>query len=324
MNIPRLFDFKAKTLARADQIDEEFENVIAAVEGIAAASTASDAYQAGVLASTDWNPVVVTFAGGTGHLDIKTALGGAAWLPAPGGGLVRTFTAPQEWLGIIPSSLPAPSGYRGLGFELTASGATALLSVVVGPEDTTSAKALAALPAPTAGKVRINDQTIFNKAGTYEWGSGLRDRRRWARGGSSLVKRTSGNITLGAGAAALDATGLALRMECSGVPLRLSLFGGITTFNGKVAEVGFRQDGAAVDGTADSAISLLGENESSALVMFLPLQVSYVFTPAAGSHLFQPTGKCTEAGQAVVASSAGRPLIFKVDELRASANNGTS
>ena len=302
MGIPRLFDFKARTLASADQVDAEFDNVIAAIEGVAGAAGAADVYQKGVVASTDWNPVVVTYASG-GTLAIKTALGGAAWLPGPGGSLVRTFTPPQEWLGIVPSALPAVSGYMGLGFEISAVGSVAQLHVVVGPERGTSAEALAALPAPAADRVRINDQTIFNKAGTYEWGKGLRDRRPWALGARSSLS-VANSVQ---GETEHNFAGLTQRVECSGRPVQVQFRYERATGAGVIVEFTLRANGATI--LKASAAPPVG---------YAP--AGTIFTPAAGSVLF-------EARTVYLAGEGSKTYLepsLSIAELLPLANNGAT
>lgn len=168
----------AKTLARASEVMANFNALVAALEGVGAAQTGADIYQAGVLAPTDWAPTG-TVASGTGILT-EGPLGGAAWLPGPSGALVRTFTASTSY-SLKPPVLPGPSGYMTIGIELTASGAEAVPSLVSGAEKATEAEAREAPPAISAGKIRIADFILHNTAGAYT-SLGGRDRRRYALG----------------------------------------------------------------------------------------------------------------------------------------------
>lgn len=308
------------TDADGTQVNENFAAIVAAVEGVGAASSGADVYQAGVLASTDWKlpSQEPSFNTATGAISYAAA-GGAAWLPGPSGGLVRTFVAPGAAGPLKPPVLPGPSGYVCAGLELTASGAGALLSVVSGAEQVSEAAALAASPAVSAGKVRLYDAVVLNTAGVYSNPS-YRDRRPWARGARAVVKRTSGAITLGA-VGALDATGLALRVECSGAPLVLQLLGRLSSSSSAQAALGFRMDGSAVDGTKDAGLAVYGLGST---LLEMPVAVSYVHVPAAGSHLFQPSGVLVSGSNASVRSDAEVPLEFVVyEDLRRSANNGT-
>ncbi len=150
----------------------------------------------------------------------------------------------------------------------------------------------------------------------------LMDRRPWARGGHSKIRRTSGNISFTGAATPLDATLLATRMECSGVPVRLWLVGAMASGVGANTDFtfGFRMDSAAVDGTTDGLIwqTNLAASDNMAF------NYMYEFTPAAGSHLFQPTGFASIAQGAIYATAAA-PLIFTVEEIvLQDANNGTA
>lgn len=306
------------TNADATQVMANFNALREALEGIGGASTASDVYQAGVVASTDWpNPAGETVEG-TGKAKTAGTFGGAAWLPAPGGGLVRTFTTPavHEWL---PSPLPSSGGWMKIGIELTASGDEALVSVVSGSEQVSEALAIANPPAVTAGKTRVWDYVLHNNAGKYT-AVASRDRRPWARGAHAFQKRTSGTITAGEGL--LDATNLALRIECTGVPVILSLHVTVQSTSGVAGMLfGFQADATNIDGMGKNGIGdvVVPETNATAAGYF-----SWTYVPAAGSHLFQPT-MFGSAANAQVLSSTSRPIQFSVrEDRRPSANNGTS
>jgi hypothetical protein len=322
MAITLPFSFAPKTLARASEVMANFNALREAVEGVGAAASGADVYQAGVIASTDWvvSGKEVT-AASTGRVTLTA--GGAAWLPGPSGSLVRTFTPEGEVLKAVkPPALPAPGGYMAVGIEITASGSEAAASVVSGVEKVSAAEALAAPPAVTAGKLRLFDLILLNTAGAYSNANG-RDRRRWARGALARIKRTSGTITLpDETVAPLDATNLALRVECSGAPVRLRLIGRLGSTEA-VAKLGFRADGSAVDGTGDGLLRFFGTT-GVATQVFSPIGLEYVYTPSVGSHLFQPTGFKTGFTAAVL-GTAEVPLIFMVEEVvSAFANNGTA
>lgn len=320
--------FTNGTNADAAQVDENFAALVAALEAVGAAASGTDVYQAGVVKSTDWRSgLPPTIIGGTGVVTL-TLEGGAAWLPNVGG-LTRTFQEVHTYTALVPPVLPGPSGFIAVGVELTAASAGAVLSLVSGAEQTTEALALANPPAVSNGKIRLRDLIVENTAGTYSIVKD-RDRRPWARGASALIKRTSGPILLAGGVAALDATNLALRIECAGVPITLGLVGNVSVNEGATgansANLGFRSDGAAVDGTTDGAIAKLGESKLAAETGTLidAFHLSYTYVPVAGSHLFQPTG-FKETVEAAIEASAGRPLLFYVrEDIRPSASNGTA
>jgi len=315
------FPLAEDTDAKATDVQGKWDALREAVEGIGVASTAADVYQAGVVTSTDW---VVSgkesTTAGTGAITLTT--GGSAWLPGPSGGLVRIFNTSAEVLKAIkPASLPASGGYMSIGFELTASGPEAVVSLVSGVEKSTAAEALAAPAAVTAGKVRIYDLILHNTAGSYSNTTGM-DRRPWARGASTLVQRTSGTITLTTSSA--EPAGIAQRMECSGVPLVLHFEGMAVVSETTGALVSFHQDGVQIGSLGDTAGAGAGQYTIPATGQGSPFALSARFSPSAGSHLFSVAVKREASGEASLLSSAAKPLYFSVEELRPSANNGNS
>jgi hypothetical protein len=183
------------TLADAVQVMANLNALKESIEGVGAASTATDVYQTGVLATTDWTPGAVNVTGGTGEIELTT-FGGAAWLPAPVSGLVRTFTTAATYKALKPPVLPGPTGFIRCGIELTASGAAATVSIVSGTEKATEAEALAiaASPAISSGKARVLDIIIKNVAGTYSLVT-TRERRRFATGLERSIIATSESRT---------------------------------------------------------------------------------------------------------------------------------
>jgi hypothetical protein len=184
---------------------------------------------------------------------------------------------------------------------------------------TSAAKALEAIAETKAEKLRLWDIVIEKTAGGYTI-SLERDRRKWAKGAHNSIKRTSGNIKSPAGV--LDGTNLSARIECSGLPVRLTLIAQTQAEAGKTPNVkfGFLMDGASVDSTKESGISAINPTETTTHPS--GTTVTYEFTPSVGSHLFQPTGEAT-GGE--VLSTANNPLIFIVEEIsRQNANNGTA
>ena len=168
--LPHSFKDNVGEPASGQQVDENFQALITAIEGVGAAATGGDIYQAGVVSATDWVLTGGSIVPGTGAVSQGNG-GGAAWLPGPFGALVRTYTTPQAWGPIKPPALPAVNGFMAIGYELTASGSQALLSIVSGAEKASAPLALAAPPPVSAGKIRLANQLIFNNAGSYELGA---------------------------------------------------------------------------------------------------------------------------------------------------------
>jgi len=174
------FTFVDGTLADGVQVNSNFTYLAQQIEGVSAAAAGNDVYQAGTVASTDWKPGEGKIVAGTGELSFTT-FGGAAWLPGPVSGLVRTFTTAGTVEKLKPPVLPGPGGYINVGVELTASGSAATVSVVSGAEQTTAGKAVEN-PAPvSSGKLRVRNVIVLNTAGSYSINKEV-DRRPWAMG----------------------------------------------------------------------------------------------------------------------------------------------
>lgn len=313
MAIPRLYDFTAGTLAIADQVDAEFANLISAIEGIGAAVAAADAYQQGVLLGSDWKytalPGVVNPANGSTTWE---AIGGAAWLPGLSGALTRTFTASAVQPAVKPPVLPGPGGFICVGVELTASGAGAVVSAVSGAEQVSAAAAIANPPAVSAGKVRVFDFVITKTGGNYVSSGVGRDRRPWALGARATAAPVGALSTASASNVFMDSAHLALRVECTGRPVRLVLRGSLTnTINGTEAGVGFARESEVLSGQIYGDFGTIPE----------PIVAEIEHTPPAGSHLFQPVW-LTTAGTLALPFVAGATQ-FMVEEIRPAANDGT-
>lgn len=311
MAIARLFNFKGGTPAIADQVDEEFANLIAAVEGVAAGAAGADAYQQGVLADSDWKytGLAAVVNGATGSTTWG-AIGGAAWLPGPAGALVRSFTPVAVQPAVKPPVLPGPGGFLCVGVELTLSGATALVSAVSGAEQVSAAAAIAHPAAVSAGKIRVFDYVITNTAGVITSGI-ARDRRPWALG-ARATREPEGELTT-ASAVLVGIPSMALRIECSGRPLRIVFRASLTcTINGTEAGIGAKVDGVSVSGFIANNTNSIPESIYGELAL----------NPTPGSHLFEPSW-LTTAGTVKMPFNAGTN-VFGVEEVRANVNNGTA
>jgi hypothetical protein len=144
----------------------------------------------------------------------------------------------------------------------------------------------------------------------------IRDRRPWARGAYSVVRIFS-NVT--------DATGThqtwtagAMRIECSGKPLRIALqSNGQNSAAGASAIMGIRRDGAQIDSTGDMiGTTSAAANQSNVLA------AEYVHFPAAGSYVFAPSYRQVGGGTATIIAGVTNPTVFTVfEEVRPNANN---
>jgi hypothetical protein len=286
-----------------------------------------DVLQKGVVLSTDWKVSALKINAATGELEFTA--GGTLWLENEAtGGLIRTFIAPKTWK-VVPSKLPTTTKWICIGVELAAVEASWMLeptmSSVAGTELGTEALALTNTAATTAHKTRVVDIPILNTAGVYSLGT-ARDRRPWAKGGFAFVKRTAGTFELKEAVEVI--TECSLRMECSGLPVRVRLSGEIETSLVEAAEMlakfGFRLDGEKIEGTTDGSLRGLNITKPATTGLGGPIDILYDFIPAVGSHLFQATALKKSTATVSLLGTAGKPLTFSVEELRANNNNGIS
>jgi hypothetical protein len=161
----------------------------------------------------------------------------------------------------------------------------------------------AALP----GSALLLADVLVGAAATTLGNAVIRDRRKWARGAFDRIGRSAAYTTTSTTPVAIDSTNLSIRVECSGLPIRLRFLGlaNDVTVGGNIL-FGFFMDGAGIDSTTTIA-QLVGATSSYATVA-----VEYVAIPTAGSHVFQPTW-FVAAGTG--STPSGVPLMFSVEEL---------
>jgi hypothetical protein len=104
----------------------------------------------------------------------------------------------------------------------------------------------------------------------------IRDRRPWARG-AYIAKRTGGTPST-TSTTFVAVTGMLSRIECSGVPMLITLAAqAVTTGSVAICTLGAFVDGSMVDSFyAQTAVT----NGS------IPIARSFLYTPTAGSHTF--------------------------------------
>lgn len=171
----------------------------------------------------------------------------------------------------------------------------------------------AALP---GSAIRLDDMLIdANGAGTVTLTNAkIRDRRPWARGALARGVRSSGDVTFTSGSyTVIDSTNLKLRVECSGVPVRVRLpyvYEHSVTDNYVVMQLNI--DGVA-HVSADGAYTQMQPkviNTPHHAIMDITL------VPAAGSHTFEPLVSTQAATAKIRAGSAGGTgLVLTVEEL---------
>lgn len=270
--------------------------------------------QNGVVLATDCALSSTTVASSTGVITLTLAAANPIWI------VVSGLLTPVTYAGVTggtvtPSTLPATTKFRVYGLEIDSAGA---LQQVTGTDQTTQALALANTPATTSGRVRVADLVILNTAGVYTL-SITRDRRPWARGAYNRINRTqnaaAGNdySTTSASLVAIDATNMQARVECSGVPLRISLRGTVSMTAG-TATFQMNMDAAELESA----------NAWDATTSNTPLTITWDALPATGSHLFTPMW--STGGTVTMFARATSPgeCQFIIEEIvRQNSNNGT-
>lgn len=145
------------------------------------------------------------------------------------------------------------------------------------------------------------DTTIAN--------SQIRDRRKWARGAYTRISVTGGDYTnSGPTHVELDTTNLKPRVECSGVPIRVTLRGtaGHSSASGTVHFQLFVDGARSETNGFQNMVAGTGGRAGGILAQ-------WDFVPAAGSHLFSPAFSGGTATGTVYASDPA--LQFTVEEI---------
>lgn len=283
-----------------------------------------DFLQAGIINSTDWE-FTANINSGTGALGSTANTGGTAWLldyVLLNGALMRSVTTPATLSGLTTVAKPESGAYMSIAFAITATkwNAAATVAAYSGVQKATEAEAINAPAAVASESTRIKDVIVKNTAGVYSIVHQI-DRRPWAKGAYARIIRTSGSYSIGVSAGALiDSANLALRVECTGRPIRLVLRG-VASYGATpgVAGFGFRMGGSALEGTGYGLTAFSGVASG-----IFPVAAIYDAIPSAGSHLFQPSWE-NSAGTLSLTTTEATPVLFTVEELRSkSANNGTS
>lgn len=170
----------------------------------------------------------------------------------------------------------------------------------------------AALP---ANHFLLADQLVPAAASSL-LAANTRDRRAWARGAYRRILRNanaaagSNYTTTSTSAVAIDGTNLSPRIECSGVPVRVTLRGTtIYTATGGRVRYQHRVDGATIDGTLETAIPIVSAGDPHGT------NIQWDLVPAAGSHVFAPYWRVDAANTGTLQANASDPAELVIEEL---------
>lgn len=265
-----------------------------------------DGLQAGVVAAGDAALTVnsttqVTAAAGTVYHTVS--------------GVLTRLTPGSTVMGSIP--LASASNFRLDQIVMDTAGA---ISRLQGTQGTTVTLANRTGAAALGTNMLLHDVLV---TATGVTAANVRDRRPWARGAYVRILRNSANYTsTSATLAAIDATNLAPRIECTGVPLRISLQ--VNVFHSVAnafAQIAPAMDGTLVDGSAAGRWQFyIGPTATTGSWKTL----TWTVVPAAGSHVFAPQFALVTAGTVTLFAAATTPLLYTVEELvRQNSSNGT-
>jgi hypothetical protein len=139
----------------------------------------------------------------------------------------------------------------------------------------------AALPSSHLRLADVLVPTSFT--GPFVQATHIRDRRPWARGAwfESLQATGADYSVSSTSYAVLDATNLQARLECSGVPMRITFRAGLGVASTSLLIVQPRMDAAVLPGHGTEGQTAFYPSGGAG-----PSPTQFDFTPAAGSHLF--------------------------------------
>jgi hypothetical protein len=138
----------------------------------------------------------------------------------------------------------------------------------------------------------------------------IRDRRRWARGAHRRILRNAANYTItNTTQAAIDATNLSPRIECSGAPLHVEL---VAIQSHTSADTRIRYS-ARLDAVAPDANDI-AVGTPSGIGDHTLANPKWRSAPAAGSHIVAPYAR-VDGGTGTIYAVAAEPLELIIEEI---------
>lgn len=177
----------------------------------------------------------------------------------------------------------------------------------------------AALPSTA---IRLAD-VLVAASDTSITNSEIRDRRPWCRGAYTRIHRMAGsNYSRSSGTLALvDSTNLQPRMECSGVPLRVSFLGNHQeTVAGVFGTIGIFVDGAELSAANGQGRYYTSENVAASEAVGFALITFPIVT--AGSHLIGPGFAGDGANNLTLLSTTDNLTLIVEELVQQNATNG--
>lgn len=297
--------------------------------------------QSGVLKSTDAALSGISINTGTGALGF-TLTAAAPTIVVSSGGVPTAVSLPGGGRTITPA-LPAASNYAVAGLEVDTAGAVTLVKGVDTLTQLNTAALIAAnSPAVSSGKERLYDFAVWNNGGVYNFGDhttvatqGVNwvDRRGRASGARYSARQLSTAYASSAGTwTAIDTGKFTVRMELSGVPVRIRMYGIVHMTGGGAPELVIAPslDGdIAVGASAGTPAATNPDRQSACTTTTYTTGTIYDWewlNPAAGSHLISMLFANGGAGGTVNLGDPGTqfPTGLVIEEFRATASNGVT
>jgi hypothetical protein len=140
--------------------------------------------------------------------------------------------------------------------------------------------------------------------------SNIRDRRKWARGAFVRQLLTSGTVTTTSTSAVVISASLLATVECSGVPLRITLMATASQAVGDGVGTGCFLDGTQINGLGNLGETAVTSSSGTNAVGYV-----YTTIPAAGSHTIQPSFAAITGGTASLLATGTNPAELVIEEL---------
>lgn len=265
----------------------------------------SDALQAGVLGATHCALTVDS-------ASQVTVAAGVVWVNASG---VLVCTTPVS---TVLGSIPAAVNNR---IDQVVVDSAGVVTRLAGTSDL-AGNTLAANPQTGGGRAtvpagsKLLHDIQVTSAGVQA--ANRRDRRPWARGAFRRILRNANagggqDYVPGSALAAIDATNLTVRIECSGAPVRLSFQGRAGVPNATTIVMAAYIDGTPVDGAGSVGEGIAGFGNSGNGAADFNLSWDQVTIPPAGSHIFAPAWRSSGGGLLYARNVI--PVNFTIEEL---------
>lgn len=154
----------------------------------------------------------------------------------------------------------------------------------------------------------------------------IRDRRKWARGAYSRTVLATAGITVNSVNWALVNSAFTKRIECSGVPVRVTFTAQVTDAAGDGGRWTVMSNGQGIESTGNVGTSSTGKGNYRHEASEFAVSFAWEFVPAPGSNLIAPAAAIISSGAYSILSDADTPILWTIEEIvrQNTANNTTT